>query len=559
MPISSRQLTILALALVAGCSSDPGNDTGGPSDNLATCSASGSTPIALAVGEFRTIDASQQGDCIFLPGGATAQEYVVVGYSGFGISTSGGSEASYALQSVAGIPAPAAQFGGGSLGTAALPGSVPSTAAQFELNLRRVERELAANPLIRPSLRQPPAAAPAVGDKDSFNVCATAACSSFVRVGATVKYAGNPGVIYLDDHVADGAETIEPSDIQQLGALFDDYLYPTDTTAFGRESDINNDQHIAILLTPAVNNLTTDCSNGRIIGFTFSNDLLPGAAGSNRREMFYTITTSAPTAKCKGVSRASALAALPPTLIHEMQHMISFNQHVLLRFGRDQDVWLNEGLSHFAEELGWRTVPSSQCTDCFSVFAGGDVGNAYSYLANTDGQFLIAPEATDGTLAERGAAWLFVRWLADHFSTDTLLGTEFTRSLEASGTVGATRIEQVTGVDFPTLVGEWQLANWTDNLPGFPQGGLLDYRTWNFRQVFADNFQVLFPKLFPLTPDSTGGAYSHTGVLPAGSGRMVRFQLAAGSPGATVRLAASLGGATLTSTIVPWLAVVRTQ
>ena len=558
MRISSRQLTTLVLALVVGCSSDPGNDTGGPSDNLATCST-GSIPIALAVGEFRMIDASQQGDCIFLPGGAAAQEYVVVAYSGLGVSTSGGSEASYALQSVAGVPTPAARFGDVGIGGALLQGTVPSTPMAFELNLRRAERELAANPLLRPSLRQPPAAAPAVGDKDSFNVCASSACSSFVRVGATVKYAGNPGVIYLDDHAAAGAETLEPSDIQQLGEMFDNYLYPTDTTAFGRESDINNDQHIAILMTPAVNALTTDCTYGRIIGYTFSNDLLPGAAGSNRREMFYTVATSPPAAKCNAVTRASALAALPPTLIHEMQHMISFNQHVLLRFGRDQDVWLNEGLSHFAEELGWRTVPSSQCTDCFSVFAGGDVGNAYSYLTNPDGQFLIAPEATDGTLAERGASWLFVRWLADHFSTDTLLGTQFTRAMEASGTVGAARIAQVTGVDFPTLVGEWQLANWTDNLPGFPQDGLLDYRTWNFRRVFADNYRVLFTRIYPLIPDSTGGAYSHTGVLPAGSGRMVRFQLSAGSPGATVRLAASLSGVALTSTIVPWFAVVRTQ
>ena len=103
------------------------------------------------------------------------------------------------------------------------------------------------------------------------------------------------------------------------------------------------------------------------------------------------------------------------------------------------------------------------------------------------------------------------------------------------------------------------MTNWTDDLPGFPQDGLLTYRTWNFRDVFAANFPAVFSKVFPLTPDSTTGAYSHPGVLPAGSGRTVRYLLPAGSPGATIRMAGTVNGGTLTSTIVPWLAVVRVQ
>jgi hypothetical protein len=557
----SRRLALVCLAAAVGCAGDPGNVIHGP-DDLSSCTTGATIPIALAVGQFRTIDVAHQGNCILLPPGTSAQEYVVVAYSGYGISSSGGTSAAYALQSVIDSPATANSV-------AASPGTplartyaaaTPSTPAQFELNLRRAERELATSPLLhRGAVSQPPAAPPALGDKDSFNVCANAACSAFLRVGATVAYAGNPGIIYQDDHQLAGAEQLDPSDIQQFGALFDNYLYATDTTAFGRESDINNDQRIAILMTPAVNNLTTDCTNGRIIGYTFSNDLVPGARGSNAREMFYTVATSPATQQCKAVTRALALSQLPPTLIHELQHMISFNQHVLLRIGHDQDVWLNEGLSHFAEELGWRTVPASQCGNCFSSFAGGDVSNAYAYLTNPESQFLIAPEATDGTLAERGAAWLFLRWVADHFSADSVLGTQFTRAMEQSSVTGAARISQVTGVDFPVLVGEWQMANWTDDLPGFPQDGILTYRSWNFRSTFAANFPAVFTKIFPLTPDSTTGAYSHPGVLPAGSGQTVRYMLPAGSPGVTIRMAGSVNGGALTSAIIPWLAVVRLQ
>ncbi|MES1260067.1 MAG: hypothetical protein ABUL71_05675, partial [Gemmatimonadota bacterium] len=300
----------------------------------------------------------------------------------------------------------------------------------FERRLRLAERVLAASPARRfGALAAPPAAPPALGDRDSFYVCASSACTTFKRIGATVRYAGAPGVIYQDDNQPAGAEAITGDDFQQLGSMFDSYLYPADTTAFGRESDINGDRHIAILMSPQVNALTTDCSGGRVIGYTFANDLVPGAPGSNGRAMFYTLTTAPATTTCTAVPRTGALTALPSTLIHELQHMISFNQHVLLRNGADQDIWLNEGLSHFAEELGWRTVPPAFCAgNCFGEFAGDNVGNAYDYLVNPEAEYLIAPESGDGTLPERGAAWLFVRWLADHYSTDSLLGTQFTRA-----------------------------------------------------------------------------------------------------------------------------------
>jgi hypothetical protein len=399
-----------------------------------------------------------------------------------------------------------------------------------------------------------------VGDRDSFYVCAAADCSTFHRIGATVKYVGAPAIVYIDDQQAAGTEQFLPDDFAHLGQLFDNYLYAADTTAFGRESDINGDGHIAILMTPRVNALTSNCSSGRVVGYTFGKDLIPFALHSNAREMFYTFSTSVATASCGAVTRASALDALPSTLVHELQHMISFNQHVLLRSGVDQDVWLNEGLSHFAEELGWRTVPGSACDgDCFSIYMSGDFGNAYAYLNNTEGEYLIAPELGDGTLPERGAAWLFIRWLADHFSTDSTLGTQLTRELEQSTTLGATRIEQLTGVDFPTLVGQWQLANWTSDLPGFPQDGILTYRSWDFRRLFALNYPSEFDKIFPLTPDITQGRYDHPGTLYAGSGRMVRYRLPAGSPGATIRMSGSLTNAPLNAAVQPRLALVRVQ
>ena len=115
----------------------------------------------------------------------------------------------------------------------------------------------------------------------------------------------------------------------------------------------------------------------------------------------------------------------------------------------------------------------------------------------------------------------------------------------------------MAGVDFPTLVGEWQLANYLENLPGFAQVGRLRYRTWNFRSLYQANFPTLFAKPYPLTPDSTAGSYSRTGTLRGGSGRHVRYRLAAGAAGVTVQLTGSNGNGAPSSTAEPRFAVVR--
>ena len=404
------------------------------------------------------------------------------------------------------------------------------------------------------------ASIPIVGQRDSFYVCRTSSCAAFNRVGATVRFVGRQGAIYTDDANPVTAESLTESDITQLGTLFDDYLFPIDTTAFGRESDIDGDQRVAILISAAVNDLTSDCANGRIIGYFYGADLIASLAGSNRREVFFAFAPKAATTSCPAVTRSIALRALPPVLIHEMQHMISFNQRVLVRGAGQEDLWLNEGLSHFAEELGYRGVPDARCPNsasCFAQFSSGDIDNAYSYLSDPEATALVTPGNNSGPLAYRGASWLFVRWLADHFSSDTLLGTQVTRGLVQSTRDGATNVSAVAGVDFPTLVGEWQLANYLENLPGFAQVGRLRYRTWNFRSLYQANFPTLFAKPYPLTPDSTAGSYSRTGTLRGGSGRHVRYRLAAGAAGVTVQLTGSNGNGAPSSTAEPRFAVVR--
>ncbi|HEX6643704.1 MAG TPA: hypothetical protein VF037_03450, partial [Gemmatimonadales bacterium] len=407
--------------------------------------------------------------------------------------------------------------------------SRPKTRDAFHAMLRSKERSLADAPGILRSLGSFGTSAvipPTVGHERTFKVCATTTCSSFVDVTATARHVGPKGAIYVDNTVPPGGYS--SADIAQVGFLFDNFLYPIDTTSFGRESDLDNNGVVVVLLTDQVNDLSGDCNaeGSVILGYFYGNDLLTGSSGSNRGEVFYGLVPDPNNTACT-ISLDYAREYLAPTFIHEFQHMISFNQHVLIHNGSSEDTWLNEGLSHFAEELGGRGIPDDQCGgDCFTQFVVGDAGNAYRYLRDVESHFLVEPGSSGGTLEERGANWLFVRWLVDHFGADET-GAAFTRSLVATSRLGAANVAAATATPFATLVPEWQLANYLDNLPGFaPASPRLQYESWNFRATFeAFNQQApgSFPRPYPLVPDSTlTGTYSRQGTLRAGSGRHLR-------------------------------------
>src|SRR5262249_23650177 len=153
-------------------------------------------------------------------------------------------------------------------------------------------------------------------------------CSSFNDVTATARFVGTSAAIYMDNTVPQN-DTLQAADYQDLGHAFDTYHYPIDTTAFGRESDVDNNGRVVILMTDAVNALTPDCTDGRVLGYFFGLDLTlsgPNSVNSNKGEIFYTLVPAPATAKCSAVSRAQAIRAVKPTLIHEFQHMISWNQ-----------------------------------------------------------------------------------------------------------------------------------------------------------------------------------------------------------------------------------------
>ena len=551
---SRSSIALLFGVLLISCSDGTGPGTDPPLD----CSVESTR--SLAVGEHQILNPNETGACVRLPvAGPDGAEHLYIPLATAGQETPSGVSAPYLLSGV-------------SAATAAAPVPAPVLSAfqrplapqAFHSMLRAREKSLAGN-LSRAlfnqgQLRAGETAPPVVGEQRSFNVCSSTTCSEFVQATATAKAVGERVAIFVDNFAPAGGYS--DADLNSVRTLFDQHLYPIDTTAFGTESDVDGNDVVIVLLTQRVNALSPDCNtSGRIIlGYFFGADLLPpdpqDNPGSNNGEIFYGLVPDPNNNGCS-VSKEEATGRLPATFIHEFQHMISFNQHVLLGRGTTaEDTWLNEGLSHFAEELGGRLVPDALCPtsiSCAAEFLGqGNLLNAFEYLASPEEYFLIEPGNSTGKLQERGANWLFVRWLADHFAADTILGTQITRALVATNQTGSANVTARTGVDFSTLVSEWQLTNYLDDLPGFSAlGARLRYKSWNFRAAAEGNGG------FPLVPERTDGtAFGHNGTLRAGSGYHVLVTQLPGAAGVDLRLTGSAGSA-LPNSIVPRIALVR--
>ena len=575
MPLQQAQLRAslcgLFAAGVAGCGGTVGPDGGDlPTPSEACVDQS---VIQLAVGAHAIIDPAFTDGCLRIPkAGANGARYLLVLASTNGTRSSTGIQGSYLLRSsnpVAVVTSPEPVLPAVSAPPSGLrPGSA---GARFETTLRSLEQRLATDPRNRPFLAAAPVVphAPPVGDVRSFKTCSNLTCSSFTTVQATARYVGTHAAVYIDNDVPQN-DPLRQSEFDNLGRSFDLYHYPIDTTAFGRESDIDGNGVVIILMTDAVNSLTPDCTDGRVIGYFFGGDLLTGV-NSNLAEIFYTLVPEpAHAVMCDVVTRTAALNALKPTLIHEFQHMISFNQHVLLRSGTSEETWLNEALSHFAEELGGRQVPNAECPDppfssCRSQYTGGDLIDSYNYLKDTEAEYLIFPSGSQGTLKERGAVWLFLRWSLDQFSPDSILGTPTTRALNATTLTGVSNLTAVTGGIFSEMVPRWLMAAYLDDgadLP-FEPTGFLRYKSWGLRAIWTDprNQTSASPpgpfNGFPLVPPGIAGDISRTGTLKAGSGRHFLITQLSDAAAIDLQVLKSTAGTPLAPTLQARFGIVR--
>ena len=526
-------------------------------------------PVNLGLFEYVSLDLGANEGCAMFPATGSAAEYLVV------------------PQLATGTPGQksAFQLGGDTIRPVVLAppvartGIAAASAERFHTFLRMGDerRSWGYMPERGTAPQASPAVPPAPGSLRTFMVCAKVDCSRFDRVVARVRVVKTKVAIYVDTLAP--APGLDSTALDSIANVFDQRLYGVDTAAFGVESDIDNNQVVLVLMTNVVNKLVTNTEclqSGFVAGFFFGADLDPAFQSdprSNKGEIFYSVVAD-PSGTLSCLHSVQAIQAfLPITFVHEFQHMISFNQHVLVRGGGGEVLWLNEGFSHYAEELAGRSYaasPDAQIVDCtvgtteclfYGGSGSGNLLNAYTYLDSTQGHFLL-PTAGLGTIAERGATWLFVRYLVDHYasaSTSTAWNA-LTRSLVGTANTGAQNIAAVTGEPFATTVSRWALANYMTDNGAAPAE--LQYSSWALHAVFSSlhtQRPSRFPNTYPLIPEvSVGRDLDRSDTLRAGSGVYVRATQPGGDPGFTLHLTTPTG-ALINPSYVPRLNVIRLQ
>jgi len=550
---------LAALALVSACSGEHASTTG---TALPPCSSASTTSIALGLAGYVVLDPATDSGCVAFPKNASAgdsAEYLVVAQSAGGPP---GDSAAFQLQSggLAGVAAAArTPVPGARLRLPAALLSRAPVARSFDRFLRELGRThgagLRARQAAAPAGRQARIAQavtpPAVGSLRTFTVCANNACSVFKPVAARVRALGAHVAVYIDTLAPAGG--LDSAQIAALTQTFDTHVYTVDTTAFGGVSDIDSNGVVIVLMTPVVNAIVTtaECnSGGYVAGFFFPPDLDPFTASQyNDGEIFYTVVPDPTGALSCAHTVSDVMTTLPETFLHELQHLISFNQHVLVRGGPVEDLWLDEALSSFAEELGGRSYLPDSTT--FGQYLAGDLYDAGQYLAAPQAYFL--EQTGDTVLAEFGAGWLYVRYLVDRF------GSGLTNRLEATTLTGTANVAAQTGLPFATTVTRWALTLWVSDLPGFTPPPELTYSSYSFRPIFAALNQqdpADFPTPYPLVPAADSGTgISLAGYLRAGSGSFVRALQRPGGAGFTVLFGAA--GGLPASIAVPRLSVIR--
>ena len=258
--------------------------------NTAKPCGSGGT-VQLSTLQAATISCSA-GTTVTLPGGGAS--YLVVPQYATGNAVN--RAVSYTLGIAGGATASIVEASGPSLavvpqlGGTVLPSSVALRSRQraFDAALMDQAREkVARGAWHRVTPAAPPARAtvPALGSVQRFHVLSSENPVRFTAVGASLSYIGSDILIYIDTLAP--ANGFTPSQLQSFGQLFDQILYPLDTNTFGPPTDIDQNGHLIVLLSPIVNALTpaSSCNTEGFIGGFFDGiDLASTATSSNRGE-----------------------------------------------------------------------------------------------------------------------------------------------------------------------------------------------------------------------------------------------------------------------------------
>ena len=399
-------------------------------------------------------------------------------------------------------------------------------------------------------------AAPQVGDVLTLNV-SSSACDSIRPRGARIVAIGTQSIVVEDTLNPSGGFT--SADYQRFGARFDTLVYPLDVTNFGTPAAFGPEGKIVLFFTSAVNALTLANSESYVGGFFFGRDLYPASsmtteqcAGSNMRNMFYLLTPD-PAGTINGNIRRTGFVDSVTTsvLAHEFQHLINASRRLYVNPNAvpNEVIWLNEGLSHIAEELLFYHEGLSGPMNNLSVtslrssrtlvnaFNADQSSNAARYREYLSAPSTNSPIRNNDSLATRGATWDLLRYLADRKNASGGTDAAVWQALVNSPTAGIANLQRVFGANIGSMLRDWSVSNYTDDVAGVSAAFLQP--SWNWHSIYpALSGNASYPlKVNQLSSTTVSGT-----VIPGGAA-YYRFSLAVNATG-TVTLTKPSGTTT---------------
>lgn len=344
-------------------------------------------------------------------------------------------------------------------------------------------------------------------------------CEDTVRVIGGVVRAVGEHVILVEDPLAP-AGGFAGADWTLLKNEFDGTVYPTATSFFGEAADIDGNGRVIVLYTPEVNRLSPP-EGGRINGFFLLSDLArsdrPGGGGvsgedgsvcatSNEGEILYVAVADPDGVFGSPFTPGQALRAGRRTAAHELQHLVNAQQRVVLGtggFDAIEESWLDEGLSHLAEELvGLQLMGLAEThnitfdliekdrdrLDVFNIYHLPNFFSLALYMSAPGIAPVLSPVDPGGLGSEqmRGFAHFFLRWLLDQSGGED--PAAFVRAIVSGGggqRSGIANVENVAKRSWDELIAEFAMTLAVDDtgVTGLPDRFTI--RTWDLRDVFA--------------------------------------------------------------------------
>lgn len=421
---------------------------------------------------------------------------------------------------------------------------------------------------------------PSVGDPLALNVPADVddPCEATPdeHEGVVVAVTSNTIVVVDTENPPSGLSDEEYVDI---AGDFDAWGYPVVTQYFGEPSDVDENERVIAFFTRAVNEYTKDGDDGFVFGLFWPGDLFQATgnnacATSNYAEVLYLAVPDPGGDVGLSVTQDAIRNTAASTMGHELQHLVNASRRLYVSPTAPafETIWLNEGLSHAAEELMFfeRTgaEPGTNIDiewlrdgpDCVSpaganapericAFNQFQIQN-FTRFAN----FLEDPDTsaasllnTEGTLASRGSDWHFLRYAADRHGAEA----DFWWDLVNTDLNGLPNLTQAIGTDPETWIRDWSAAVYADDEA--VDGEEFGFPSWDMRSIYPafqdENDEQIYPE-YPLTVheltdaaavdvDVAGMAvaYVQVDVPPTGTATVtVTLPAGAGAPPAQLQL-----------------------